>query len=120
MKKQNNELSFLACVGNCAYQVNIDGEISRFQVFDDRVKKINHVAFNSVRSLFATSDGLYELDVEELPQVVRSTSLPRMISHPELKGGFEAGLYVEDPYTLGVHPAMGILAKTEGDRVVCF
>jgi hypothetical protein len=32
----------------------------------------------------------------------------------------QAGHYVEDPLVLGVHPAMEIVAKTEGDRVVCF
>jgi hypothetical protein len=55
-----------------------------------------------------------------IPQMVRSTSLPRLISHPELKGSFAIGHYVEDPYILGVHPALGIPAKSENDRVVCF
>jgi hypothetical protein len=116
----NSEMSFLACANNCAYQVDIRGDIARFQTFDDRVRQINHVAFNRVRSLFATNDGLYEIEVEELPQMIRGTSLPRLISHPDLKGSFSIGHYVEDPYILGVHPAVGILAKTENDRVVCF
>lgn len=116
----NSEISFLACCQNSAHQVDIHGNMIRFQTFDDRVKQINHVDFNRVRSLFATNEGLYEVEVEELPQMVRSTSLPRLISHPELKGSFASGHYVEDPYILGVNPATGILAKTESDRVVCF
>jgi hypothetical protein len=116
----NSEISFLACSQNNVYEVDIHGNMIRFQAFDDRVKQINHIDFNKVRSLFATNEGLYEVEVEELPQMVRSISLPRLISHPELKGSFALGHYVEDPYILGVHPALGILAKTENDRVVCF
>ncbi len=116
----NSELSFLACAQNSAYEVDIHGSMIQFQVLDERVKQINHVDFNKVRSLFATNEGLYEIEVEELPQMVRSASLPRLISHPELRGNFAIGHYVEDPYILGVNPAVGILAKTANDRVVCF
>jgi hypothetical protein len=84
------------------------------------MKQINHIDFNKVRSLFAASEGLYEIEVEELPQMIRSASLPRLISHTELKGSFAIGHYVEDPYILGVNPAVGTVAKTETERVVCF
>ncbi len=36
------------------------------------------------------------------------------------EGSFALGHYVEDPHILGVHPASGIVAKTESNRVVCF
>jgi hypothetical protein len=67
-----------------------------------------------------SNDGLYEVEVEELPNMVRAASLPRMIAHPNLKGSFAVGHYIEDPFILGVHSAMGILAKTASDKVVCF
>jgi hypothetical protein len=116
----NSETSFLACIKNTVYEFNLRGEQLRFETLDQSVKKINCVDFNHVRSLLATSDGLYEVEVEELPNMVRAASLPRLISHPDLKGGFTVGHYIEDPFVLGVHPAMGILAKTNSDRVVCF
>jgi hypothetical protein len=116
----NSEISFMASAQNNIYEFDIHGNRTRFQSLDDRVKQINHIDFNRVRSLFSTNEGLYEIDVEELPQMVRSTSLPRLISHPELKGSFTAGHYVEDPYVLGVNPGIGIVAKTQNDKVVCF
>jgi len=116
----NSETSFLACIKNVAYEFNLRGEQIRFETLDQSVKKINCVDFNHVRSLLSTNDGLYEVEVEEMPNMVRASSLPRLISHPDLKGSFSLGHYIEDPYILGVHPAMGILAKTDSDKVVCF
>jgi len=116
----NSETSFLACIKNTIYQLNLRGDMLRFQMFDDRVKRISSVDFNKVYSLMATNEGLFEIEVEELPDLVRASSLPRQISHPELKGSFQVGHYVEDPFILGVNPAMGIVAKAEDDRVVCF
>jgi hypothetical protein len=96
----HSEISFLASAENYIYEVSIHGDMTRFQVLEDRVKQINHIDFNRVRSLLATNEGLYEVEVEEMPQMVRSTSLPRLISHPELKGSFAVGHYVEAPYIL--------------------
>ena len=45
--------------------------------------------------------------------------MPRQISQPEFKGSFQVGPYVEDLFILSVHPAMGVVAKAEDDRVVC-
>jgi hypothetical protein len=116
----NSETSFLACIKNSVYELNLRGDMLRFQMLDDRVKRISSVDFNKAYSLMATNEGLFEIEVEELPDLVRAASLPRQIAHPELKGSFQVGHYVEDPYILGVHPAMGIVAKAEDDRVVCF
>ena len=60
------------------------------------------------------------MELEELPHMVRAASLPRLIDHPDLKGSFNAGHYIENAFILGVHPAMGVLAKTGSDKVVCF
>jgi hypothetical protein len=116
----NSETSFLACMKNMIYEMNLQGDVLRFEVLDDRVKRIHSVDFNSRYSLITTNDGLFEIEVEELPNMVRAASLPRQISHPELKGNFHAGHYIEDPLVLGVHPALGIVAKAEDQRVVCF
>ena len=46
--------------------------------------------------------------------------LPRQIVHSQLREGFTVARYVEDPFVLGIHPAMAILAKTKTDKVcVC-
>ncbi len=116
----NSDTSFLACIKNVVYEFNLRGEQLRFQTLDQSVKRINCVDFNHVLSLMATNEGLYEVEVEELPNMVRAAGLPRLISHPDLKGNFTVGHYVEDPFILGVHPAIGILAKTDSDKVVCF
>jgi hypothetical protein len=78
------------------------------------------VGFNRVRSVLATSNGLYEIDIQEMPNMVRTVGLPRQIVHPELQEGFKVAQYLEDPWILGVHPAMAILAKTESEKVICF
>ncbi len=116
----NSETSFLACAKNIMYECSLSGDMIRFEVLEDRVKRIKSVDFNHTSSLIATNDGLYEIGVEELPNMVRAASLPRQISHSDLKGGFRAGHYVEDPFVLGVHPAQGIVAKAEGEKIVCF
>jgi len=116
----NSETSFLACIKNIVYEFNLRGEQIRFETLDQSIKRINCVDFNHVRSLLSTNDGLYEVEVKELPNMVRAASLPRLIAHPDLKGSFSAGHYIEDPFILGVHPAMGVLAKTGSDKVVCF
>ncbi len=116
----NSETSFLACIKNMIYELNLSGDMIRFGLLEDRVKHIKSVDFNHTSTLVATNDGLYEIGVEELPNMVRASTLPRQISHSDLKGGFRAGHYVEDPFILGVHPAQGIVAKAEGERIVCF
>lgn len=116
----NSESSLLVCVKNNIYQCTIWGDVFRFETLDDRVKRIKSIDFNRVRSLLATNDGLFEIEVEEMPNMVRPTALPRLISHPELRASFKFGHYVEDPYILGIHPAVGILAKTETQKVACF
>jgi hypothetical protein len=116
----NSETSFLVCIRNMIYECNLAGDMIRFGMLEDRVKRIKSVDFNHTSSLIATNDGLFEVEVEELPNMVRAASLPRQISHSDLKGSFLAGHYVEDPFILGVHPAQGIVAKAEGEKVVCF
>ena len=87
----NSETSFLACVKNLIYPCNLDGRMIRFEMLEDRVKRIQSVDFNHTSSLAATNDGLFEIEAEELPNMVRVASLPRQISHSDLKGGFRAG-----------------------------
>ena len=50
----------------------------------------------------------------------RATGLPRQIAHTELLDGFSVARYIEDPFVLGEHPGMAIIAKTTGERIcVC-
>ncbi len=116
----NSENSFMLSVKNMIYQFSVRGEMLHFETLEDRVKRINFIDFNNVRTLLATNDGLYEIDVKELPNMVRPASLPRQISHPDLRENITVGRYVEDPFILGVHPAVGIVAKTESEKVLCF
>lgn len=60
----------------------------------------------------------YEIDIQEMPNMVRAKGLSRQIVHPELSKGFAIARCVEDPMVLGITPAMAIMAKTEDDRVV--
>ncbi len=119
-KAPNSEDTFLVTVDNTIYQFNIWGEILHFNTLDDDVKQINSITFNRTRSIMATTNGLYEMDVREMPNMVRATSMPRQIVDPNLKQNFQLALYVEDPYMLGVNPALGIFAKTEKDKVLFF
>jgi len=119
-KAPNSEDTFLVTVNNTIYQFNIWGEIQHFNTLDDDVKQINSITFNHTRSIMATSNGLYEMDVWEMPNMVRATSMPRQIVDPNLKQNFQLALYVEDPYMLGVNPALGIFAKTDKEKVLFF
>ncbi|MBI2187617.1 MAG: hypothetical protein HYU37_10965 [Acidobacteria bacterium] len=71
-----------------------------------------------MRSVLATSDGLFEIDIQEMPNMVQAKGLPRQIVYPELRKGFQVARYVEDPIVLGIHPATGIMAKTQDDEVI--
>lgn len=73
-----------------------------------------------IRTGLATAEGLFEIDVQEMPNAVRATGLPRQVVHTQLREGFRAVRYVEDPMVLGIHPATAIVAKTKNERVcVC-
>lgn len=76
--------------------------------------QINSVEFNRVCSVLATTEGLFEVDIQEMPNMVRAKGLPRQIVHPQLH---EAFTMARDPLVLGIHPAMAIVAKTKDDRV---
>ncbi len=52
--------------------------------------------------------------------MVITTSMPRQIINENLKQDFRLALYVDDPYTLGMNPQMGIFAKTRDDQVMFF
>ena len=116
----NTEDSFLVSIENTIYQFNIWGDMSHFNALEDEVQQINSISFNNTRSIMATTNGLYEVDVQEMPNMVKAVSLPRHISNPCLKDNFKAAMYVEDPYILGIHPAVGIFAKTKDDKVLFF
>ncbi|MFQ5708480.1 MAG: hypothetical protein ACE5HO_13565 [bacterium] len=116
----NSEDSFLVTVRNDVYQVNIWGDLIHFNMLDETVKRINSIHFNNTRTIMATSDGIFELDVVEMPNMVKSTSLPRQIINPHLRDNFKVALYVEDPNILGIDPAVGIFAKTEDEKVMFF
>jgi hypothetical protein len=116
----NSEDSFLVALGNVVYEFNIWGDMIQFNALEERVKRIKSIGFNSTKSVFATSEGIFEVGVREMPNMVKVASLPRQISHPDLRSGFKMAQYVEDPYVLGIHPAMGIFAKTADDKVLCF
>lgn len=116
----NTEDSFLVSIKNHVYQFNIWGDMTHFNALEDEVQQINSISFNNARSIMATSNGLYEVDVQEMPNMVRAISLPRHISNPSLKDNFKTAMYVEDPYVLGIHPAVGVFAKTKEDKVLFF
>lgn len=115
----NSKDFFLATTGNKIFQFNIWGDVIPFQALDG-VKKVFSIDFNHTKTIFATDNGLFEVGVQELPNMLQTTGLPRRIAHPFLKEGFKSAHYVEDPFILGVHPSMGIFAKTAQDRFLCF
>lgn len=117
----NSDEVFLVSVQNRIYHFDLWGAMAGFEELPDSVKQINSVEFNNVRSVLATTDGLFEIDIQEMPNMVRATGLPRQIAHSELqRENFRVARYVEDPYVLGIHPALAILAKTRNDKVcVC-
>ncbi|MFQ6119691.1 MAG: hypothetical protein ACE5KE_07375 [Methanosarcinales archaeon] len=116
----NSEDSFLVSIHNSVFQFNIWGEMIHFNSLEANVKRINSINFNNTRTILATTDGIYELDVLEMPNMIKATSLPRQIINPHLKDNFKVALYVEDPYILGIHPAPGVFAKTEKEEVLFF
>lgn len=116
----NSEDLFLVSIKNTIYQFNIWGDMTHFEVLEDEVQRINSINFNHTSSVLATNKGLYEVDVMEMPNMVRVKSLPRRISAPNLTDEFEVALYTEDPYVLGIHPAIGIFSKTKDEQAYFF
>jgi hypothetical protein len=116
----NSENSFLVCLSNVIYEFSIWGDMIQFNTLEEKVSKIKSIGFNSTSAILATNQGLFEVDVREMPNMVRAASLPRQVVHPDLRGSFKMAQYVEDPFVLGIHPAMGIFAKTTDDKVLCF
>lgn len=81
---------------------------------DERVTQISSVDFNHVRSVRATSAGLFEIDIQEMPNMVRAKGLPPhrpSRASQELRGRALCRI-------LGIHPATGIMAKTQDDEVI--
>jgi hypothetical protein len=116
----NSDEVFLVTLQNRVYRFDVWGNLNGFDELPESVKQINSVEFNNVRSLLATNEGLFEIDIQEMPNMVRATGLPRQIAHAQLHEGFKVARYVEDPFVLGIHPAMAIVAKTKKERVcVC-
>ena len=116
----NSEDLFLVTIGNTVYQFNIWGDMTHFDELEDDVLHINSIAFNHTSSIMATNQGLYEVDVQEMPNMVRATSLPRRIAGANLSGEFQYAGYTEDPYILGIHPAIGVFTKTKDNQVYFF
>jgi hypothetical protein len=114
----NSDEVFLACLANRVYEFDLWGEMARFEELDEQVKQINSVDFNHVRSVEATSEGLFEIDIQEMPNMVRARGLPRQIVHPELRKSFVIARYIDDPVVLGIHPATGIMAKTLDEKII--
>ena len=116
----NSDGVFLVTMRNRVYQFDLWGAMHSFEELPESVKQINSVEFNRVRSVLATSEGLFEVDIQEMPNMVCATGLPRQIVHTQLLDGFSVARYIEDPFVLGEHPAIGIIAKTTSDKVcVC-
>jgi hypothetical protein len=116
----NSDEVFLVTVQNRVYHFDLWGTMTSVEELPESVKQINSVEFNRVCSVLATTEGLFEVDIQEMPNMVRATGLPRQIVHPQLQEGFKVARYVEDPLVLGIHPATAIVAKTNNERVcVC-
>ena len=116
----NSDEVFLITVQNHVYHFDFWGTMTRFGELPESVKQINSVEFNRVRSVLATTEGLFEVDIQEIPNMVRATGLPRQLAHTQLREGFKVARYIEDPLVLGIHPAMAIVAKTKNENVcVC-
>lgn len=116
----NSDEVFLVTVRNRVYYFDLWGNMSGFEEVPESVKQINSVEFNRVCSVLATTEGLFEVDIQEMPNMVRAKGLPRQIVHPQLQEDFKMARYVEDPLVLGIHPAMAIVAKTKNEKVcVC-
>jgi hypothetical protein len=116
----NSDGVFLVTVHNRVFHFDLWGTMTSFEELPETVKQINSVEFNRTRSVLATTEGLFEVDIQEMPNMVRATGLPRQIVHTQLMDGFRMARYIEDPYVLGEHPAMAIIAKTKSEKVcVC-
>jgi hypothetical protein len=116
----NSDEVFLITVQNHVYHFDFWGTMTRFGELPESVKQIHSVEFNRVRSVLATTEGLFEVDIQEIPNMVRATGLPRQLAHTQLREGFKVARYIEDPLVLGIHPAMAIVAKTKNEKVcVC-
>jgi hypothetical protein len=116
----NSDEVFLITVHNRVYHFDLWGTMTSFGELPESVKQINSVEFNRVRSVLATTEGLFEVDIQEMPNMVRATSLPRQVAHTQLREGFKVARYIEDPLVLGIHPATAIVAKTRNEKVcVC-
>jgi hypothetical protein len=116
----NSEDLFLVTIRNMVYQFNIWGEMMNFDELDDDVQYINSIKFNHTSSIMATNQGLYEVDVQEMPNMIRATSLPRKIAGAGFMGEFQYAGYTDDPYVLGIHPAIGIFTKSKDNKVYFF
>lgn len=119
-KVPNSENTFLVTIDNNIYQFDIWGEMVHLQTLDESVRQINSINFNDTRTIMATTNGLYEMDVMELPNMVKTTGFPRQIINSHLNQNFRLALYVDDPYIIGHNPPHGIFAKTEKDQVLFF
>jgi hypothetical protein len=116
----NSDEVFLVTMKNRVYYFDLWGNMTGFEELPESVKQINSVEFNRVCSVLATTEGLFEVDIQEMPNMVRAKGLPRQIVHPQLQEDFTMARYVEDPLVLGIHPAMAIMAKTKHEKVcVC-
>jgi hypothetical protein len=119
-KVPNSETSFLVTVNNTIYQFDVWGEMLHLNTLDESVQQINSVTFNHTRSIMATTNGLYEVDIQEFPNMVRTSGMPRQLINTHLKQDFRLALYVDDPYILGMNNSLGIFAKTQNDKVMFF
>jgi hypothetical protein len=116
----NTDEAFLVSVGNNIYEFTLWGDVMHFQALEDTVKRINSINFNNTRGIVATNSGLYEMDVLEIPNMVKPYGLPKQIVNPLLKKEIEMALYVEDPEILGMHSAVGVITKTANNNVLFF
>ena len=113
----NSDEVFLVTMENRVHHFDLWGNMTSFEELPEHVKQIHSVEFNHVCSVMATSEGLFEVDIQELPNMVRATNLPRQIVHAQLGGCFKMARYIEDPMVLGIHPAVAIMAKGEDGRL---
>jgi hypothetical protein len=82
----NSEDLFLVSIKNSVYQFNIWGEMAHFEELGEEVKHINSINFNHTSSIMATDNGLYEVDVKEMPNMIKAEGLPLRISSKDLSG----------------------------------
>jgi hypothetical protein len=92
----NSDEVFLITVKNRVYYFDLWGNMTGFEELPESVKQINSVEFNRVCSVLATTEGLFEVDIQEMPNMVRAKGLPRQIVHPQLREDFTMARYVED------------------------